>query len=405
MFFGIKVVLLWTSKENLVLRQIDIQMFKFFTGKKESRSTLLNTDTDRHTPKFHTLKVSDVRKETADCVSVAFELPADIESAYRFKPGQYLTLKANINGEEIRRSYSICSCPYDGELRVAIKKVEGGVFSTYANHDLVAGDTLDVMTPIGNFTTEFNENQSRSYVAVAAGSGITPVMSLIKSAMIAEPNSKFTLIYGNRNSASVIFKDEIEDLKDKYMNRLEVHHVLSREDQGSDLMKGRITEEKIKGFAEKFFDVNETAAYFLCGPEEIIHATEKALADMGVAKEKIHFELFTPAKDSAPKKELSSNSTAKDVLSSVSVILDGDETHMDISTKGKTILDSALDAGADVPFACKGAVCCTCRAKVLEGTAEMEMNYALTDEEVEEGYILTCQSHPTSEKVVVSFDE
>ncbi|NVK03384.1 MAG: phenylacetate-CoA oxygenase/reductase subunit PaaK [Flavobacteriia bacterium] len=381
-------------------------MLKFFSRNKESRKALLDTSNERHTPKFHKLTVSDVRRETADCVSVAFDLPEDLEGNYKFKPGQYLTLRTDIGGEDIRRSYSICSCPFDGELRVAIKRVEGGVFSTYANHDLKVGDVLDVMTPIGNFTTEFDEKNTKQYVAIAAGSGITPVMSLIKSAMIAEPNSKFTLIYGNRNSASVIFKDEIEDLKDAHMNRLEVHHVLSREDQGSDLLKGRIDAEKVKGFAERFFDVSKTDAYFLCGPEEIIHASEDALASLGVSKDKIHFELFTSSTDAAPKKtESESTSSSNDVLSSVTVILDGDETHMDISTKGKTILDSALDAGADVPFACKGAVCCTCRAKVLEGSAEMEMNYALTDEEVEEGYILTCQSHPTAEKVVVSFDE
>lgn len=381
-------------------------MLKFFTRSKENRKALLDTSSERHTPKFHTLKVTDVRRETADCVSVAFDLPEDLESVYKFKPGQYLTLRSTINGEDIRRSYSICSCPFDGELRVAIKRVEGGLFSTYANHDLKAGDELEVMTPIGNFTTDFSETNEKQYVAIAAGSGITPVMSLIKSAMIAEPKSKFILIYGNRNSASVIFKDEIEDLKDEHMNRLEVHHVLSREDQGTDLLKGRIDAHKVTQFAEKFFDVSETDAYFLCGPEEVIRASEEALAKLGVAKEKIHFELFTSSADTASKKvESKSSESSSDVLSSVTVILDGDETHMDISTKGKTILDSALDAGADVPFACKGAVCCTCRAKVLEGTAKMEMNYALTDEEVDEGYILTCQSHPTSERVVVSFDE
>lgn len=379
-------------------------MLKFFSRKKESKS-LINETEDRTKPKFHKLKVSDVRKETADCVSISFELPEELENDFRFKPGQYLTLRTEIDGQDVRRSYSICSCPYDGEVRVAVKRVEGGVFSTFANHDLKAGDELDVMTPMGNFTHSFSPDKEAQYVAIAAGSGITPVMSLIKSALKAEPNSKFTLIYGNRNSASVIFKDEIEDLKDEYMERLEVHHVLSREDQGSDLLKGRIDEEKVKGFADRFFDIEEVNAYFLCGPEEIIRASEKALESLGVSQDKILFELFTPAKDSAKKVETVDTSKDKEAVRSVTVILDGDETHMDISTKGKTILDSALDAGADVPFACKGAVCCTCRAKVLEGSAEMEMNYALTDEEVEEGYILTCQSHPTADKVIVSFDE
>ncbi|KAB2810215.1 1,2-phenylacetyl-CoA epoxidase subunit PaaE [Phaeocystidibacter luteus] len=380
-------------------------MLKFFSKKKETKESLLDSSAERHTPHFHKLSVSDVRRETEDCVSVAFDLPSDLQDKYRFKPGQYLTLRTEIDGNDVRRSYSICSCPQDGELRVAIKRVDGGVFSTYANKTLKVGDELDVMTPIGNFTSEFVAGQTNQYVAIAAGSGITPIMSLIKTALQTEENSKFILIYGNRNSASVIFKDEIEDLKDKYMNRLEVHHVLSREDQGSDLMKGRIDAEKVEAFAEKFFDLDKTAGYFLCGPEEIIRASEKALSNLGVNKDLIHFELFTPAADSAKKVETNDTVEKKNVHSNVTVILDGDETHMEMDSKGKTILDSALDAGADVPFACKGAVCCTCRAKVLEGSAEMEMNYALTDEEVEEGYILTCQSHPTAEKVVVSFDE
>lgn len=380
-------------------------MLKFFTRKKESRPNLTDSSTERHTPHFHTLEVSDVRRETADSVSVAFHLPAELQEKYLFKPGQYLTLRKEIDGQDIRRSYSICSAPHEGELRVAIKRVDGGLFSTFANSELKVGDNLEVMTPIGNFTTDFDASRKAHYVAIAAGSGITPVLSLVKTALEQEPESTFTLIYGNRNSASVIFKDAIEDLKDQYMNRLEVHHVLSREDQGSDLLKGRIDADKVAAFADRFFDAADTRAFFLCGPEEVIRASEKALNQLGVAKEAIHFELFTAAKDGAAKKTTSETVGASDVLSQVTVILDGDETHMDISSKGKTILDSALDAGADVPFACKGAVCCTCRAKVLEGTVEMEMNYALTDDEVEEGYVLTCQSHPTSDVVKVSFDE
>ncbi len=379
-------------------------MLKFFSRKKDTKF-LINETSDRIKPAFHKLKVADVRKETADCVSVSFELPEALEGDFRFKPGQYLTLRTDINGEDVRRSYSICSCPFDGEVRVAIKRVEGGAFSTYANHDLKVGDELDVMTPMGNFTRDFEAKKETHYVAIAAGSGITPVMSLIKTALQTEANSKFILIYGNRNSASVIFKDEIEDLKDQYMERLEVHHVLSREDQGSDLLKGRITEDKVKGFAERFFSIDQVDAYFLCGPEEMIRASESALASLGVDKNKVLFELFTPAKDIVKKETTADTTSSATATSSVTVILDGDETHMEMSSKGKTILDEALDAGADVPFACKGAVCCTCRAKVLKGTAEMEMNYALTDEEVEEGFILTCQSHPTSSRVVVSFDE
>ncbi|MEQ9261939.1 MAG: 1,2-phenylacetyl-CoA epoxidase subunit PaaE [Owenweeksia sp.] len=381
-------------------------MLKFFKKALGTKKSLLGDTRSSSRPRFHTLRVQDITRETEDCVSVAFEIPEELEENYRFVPGQYLTLEVEIDGEKVRRSYSLCSSPLDGELRVAIKKVEGGRFSSWANTQLTVGKEMQVMTPEGKFNAEVNPEHKHNYVAFAAGSGITPVFSIMKSVLEMEPQSTFTLFYGNKTSNTVIFRDKIDGLKNEYMNRLEVHHVLSREDQGTDYLKGRIDENKCISFSKQFFDVSETDAYFLCGPEAMINCVSDSLVKLSVPKEKIHYELFTsPSQNIAHKTKVSATKKQDTVKSKVTVILDGEETHFDISSDGNAILDAALDAGADVPYACKGAVCCTCRAKVLEGSVEMEMNYALEDDEVEEGYVLTCQSHPTSEKVVVSYDE
>lgn len=380
-------------------------MLNFFRKTKESPKSLF-TNEKKSRPRFHTLKVQDITRETSDCVSVAFEVPGDLQEDYKFIPGQYLTLEKEIDGEAVRRSYSLCSSPSDGELRVAIKKVEGGRFSSWANSDLTVGTEMRVMTPDGNFNATLDPSNKNNYVAFAAGSGITPIFSIMKSVLEMEPASTFTLFYGNKTGKTVIFRDKIDGLKNKYMNRLEVHHVLSREDQGTDLLKGRIDEQKCISFSERFFDVKDTSAFFLCGPEAMIDCVSQSLRSLGAPKENIHYELFTsPSEKIAHKTKVSADKTSEKLKSAVTVILDGEETHFDITSDGDVILDAALDAGADVPYACKGAVCCTCRAKVLEGSVEMEMNYALEDDEVEDGFILTCQSHPTSEKVVVSYDE
>ena len=354
---------------------------------------------------FHRLQVKEVRRETEDCVSVLLDVPEERQADFHFIQGQYLTFKKTISGEEVRRSYSLCSSPLDGELRVAIKEVEGGRFSTFANRELQTGDELESMTPRGSFHVPLGTEAGSQYVAFASGSGITPVMSILRTTLKQEPDSHFHLFYGNRNSQSVIFKEMLDDLKNEFMGRLEVHHILSREDQGSDLLKGRLDAEKCMAFGKTFFDPASIRAYFLCGPGEMIEKIQGALTDMGVAKERIHFELFSAPMVKKPAAEKKEKQHDKKLKAQVTVILDSDETHFEMSGNRKTVLDAALDAGADVPFACKGAVCCTCRAKVLEGTADMEMNYALEDEEVEEGYVLTCQALPTSEKVVVSYDE
>ncbi len=376
-------------------------MLKFFSRSKKTTDSLITDTAHSKAGHFHTLTVSDIKQETEDCVSVAFQIPDDLHDLYKFVPGQYLTLRRFFDGEDVRRSYSICSSPLSGELRVAIKKVEKGLFSTWANSELKVGDSLDVMSPMGHFVLEPNESNENTYVAFAAGSGITPIMSIMKSVIEIEPNSKFILIYGNRSNNSIIFKEEIEDLKNANLNRLEVHHILSREDQGSDLLYGRINAEKVAECGKQFFAPINVAGYYLCGPIDMINAASETLQGVGVDKSKIHYELFTSAgvkdkvdhsKDDEPKEKVDAQ---------VTIVLDGEETHVNMVSDGRSI----LDAGADVPYACKGAVCCTCRAKLIEGTATMEMNYALMDDEVEDGYILTCQSHPTSEKVVVSFDE
>lgn len=355
------------------------------------------------TPKFHSLQIADVRKETEDTVSIAFEVPTALKSDYSFLPGQYLTLKAIINGADTRRSYSLCSAPFENEWRVAVKQVENGVFSTYANASLKAGDTMEVMTPTGNFCLKPDANAKKTYALFAAGSGITPILSIAKTALKEEPNSEVNLFYGNKNFNSIIFREEVEALKNTYMNRLRVVHVLSRESLGNQIQKGRINKEKCDDLFKAFLANDTIDAVYVCGPEEMILGVKDSMLENGVDEKAIHFELFTTpgvkkTADVAP-------STEAAIASNVSIILDGDTIDLALNSDGETILDAAQRAGADLPFACKGGVCCTCKAKIMEGTAKMDVNYALEKDEVEAGYILTCQAHPTSEKLIVSFDE
>lgn len=358
-------------------------------------------------PKFNTLKVKDIKRETSECVSVAFEVPEQLIEDYAFVQGQYLTLKAEIQGEEVRRSYSICTSPLDNDLRVAIKKVEGGRFSTYANEQLRPGDSLEVMTPMGRFYTQLDANNENNYVAFAAGSGITPVMSILKTTLQKEPKSNFILFYGNRATDSIIFKEEIEALKNIFMGRLSVHHVLSREQQDSPLFTGHIDADKCMAFSKTFFDSAEISAFFLCGPGAMIEEVSNQLIERGVDKSNIHFELFTTDQAGAlnlmPKNTATSSST-EEVEAMISITLDGNSFSFPLPSKGDTILDAALKAGADLPFSCKGGVCATCRAKVVKGQVNMDVNYALEQDEIENGYVLTCQSHPASAEVHVDFD-
>lgn len=354
------------------------------------------------TPKFHTLKIRDLIKETEDCVSVSFEVPENLHSDYQYTSGQYLTLKAIVDGEDVRRSYSLCSAPYQNEWRVAIKQVANGKFSTFANEGLKIGDELEVMTPMGNFQVEIDPKNEKSYALFAAGSGITPILSIAKSILREEPKSHISLFFGNKNSGSIIFKEEIEALKNLHLDRFRIIHVLSRESLGNSIQKGRIDEEKCASLFDAFMLHEGIDEAFICGPESMIFGVKNALESKGVETQKIHFELFTT--DGHAPSPAAKEAAKHDIESNMLVIIDGDEFPVNL-LPGQTILDASYDAGADLPFACKGGVCCTCKAKVIEGSARMDVNFALDEQEVAEGYILTCQAHPTSEKIIVSFDE
>ncbi len=353
---------------------------------------------------FHPLTVAEVSRETSDCVSIAFSIPAALAETFQYKQGQYITLRTHINGQEIRRSYSVCSSPLDHELRVAVKQVPGGLFSTYANHTLKKGDTLDVLPPLGKFFTELDPSQAKEYVGFAAGSGITPILSIIKTTLRTEPKSSFTLVYGNRNRHAIIFKEALEALKNLYMDRFRVIYILSREKTDAPINFGRIDGEKCATLCEKTIDAQNTDAFFLCGPEEMIFSVKEQLENLGVDKKKIHFELFTTPGAKKNTEQKTQNSHPQDIKSKVTIKLDGVSFDFDLGFEDKSILDAALQHGADLPYACKGGVCCTCRAKLIEGEVDMDVNYGLEADEIEQGFILTCQSHPRTEKVVVDFD-
>jgi ring-1,2-phenylacetyl-CoA epoxidase subunit PaaE len=351
---------------------------------------------------FHKLKINDIRRETADCVSVSFEAPEALHETFRFEPGQHLTLRAQLDGEELRRTYSICAGALDGDLRIAVKKVPQGRFSTFVNEQLKVGDVLDVLPPAGRFTAAINPENARTYVAFAAGSGITPILSILKTVLQTEPNSRFSLIYGNKNRGSIIFKSQIEALKNKYMGRLSVFHILSREAADAELFSGRIDRAKCARLFEKLIDVRRTDLFLLCGPEAMLHEVREALADAGVPVDKIRFELFGTAQK--PKIERP-EATVDTPTSRITLRQDGAAFHFDMPYEGESILDAALRHGADLPFACKGGVCCTCRAKVTQGETAMDVNYSLQPDELARGFVLTCQSHPRSAEVTVDFDQ
>jgi len=352
---------------------------------------------------FHPLRIKEIKRETPDCVSVQFDIPEELKNDFTYKQGQSLTMRAMIKGEEVRRTYSICSSPLDKEWRVAIKKVEGGLFSAFANDQLKRGDTLEVMEPVGKFYTDLDPSQAKNYLAFAAGSGITPVLSLIKTTLITEPQSSFTLVYGNKNRGSIIFFEQLEGLKNKYMGRFNLVHILSREKTDAPINFGRIGIEKLNDLG-KLVDYAGTDEFFVCGPEEMIFCIKDFLETKGIDKKKIHFELFTSPgqKKTVRNREYE---TATGPKSRITVKLDGRSFDFDLSlASDTTILDAALKEGADLPYACKGGMCCTCKARLVEGEVMMDVHWGLEEEEVEKGYILTCQSHPKTEKVVVDFD-
>jgi ring-1,2-phenylacetyl-CoA epoxidase subunit PaaE len=353
---------------------------------------------------FHKLKIKDIRKETDDCISISFDIPEALKDTFIFQHGQNITLKQDLEGQETRRSYSICTSPFDNDLRVAVKKVEGGLFSGFAHSTLKAGDELEVLPPTGRFNTILHPGHAKKYLAFAAGSGITPVMSIIKTVLQTEPNSSFTLVYGNRNRHSIIFFEELEALKNKYLQRLNLIYVLSREGTDTNINAGRIDLNKLTDLSRL---INYTAMdeIFICGPEEMIFTVKDFMEALKIDSKKIHFELFTTPGQKKNSFSVSGESKETSGKSHVIVKLDGRTMEFDLAPDSDdTILDAAIKLGADLPYSCRGGVCCTCKAKLTEGKVEMEMNWGLEEEEVEQGYILTCQSHPRSANVMVDFD-
>ncbi len=359
------------------------------------------------TPQFHPLRIRDVRPETADAVTVSFEVPPELREQYRFTQGQFVTLKAHVDGVETRRSYSICvgvtDYDRDGELRIGIKRVRGGRFSNFAFETLKAGHTIDVMTPDGRFFSHLNAEHGKQYVAFAGGSGITPVLAIIKTTLEIETRSTFVLIYGNRDVHSVMFAEELEDLKNRYMNRFILYHVLSDDIQEVELFNGILDQRKCAAFLDSLVPAGEIDEAFICGPAPMMDAAEAALKAAGVDEKKIHVERFgTPLPQAgAPAIEITETTPAADL----EIVLDGKRRKLRLPYDGASLLDVGLHAGLALPYACKGGVCCTCRAKVLEGEVRMDKNYTLEEQEIRDGFVLTCQCHPVSERVVVSYDE
>ena len=362
---------------------------------------------------FYKLPIKEIRQETPDCISVLFDVPDELKEAFKFNQGQSLTMRTTLNDEEVRRTYSICSSPIDKEWRVAIKKVEGGVFSTFANQQLKTGDILEVMQPVGKFYTRLDPSQKKNYLAFAAGSGITPVMSIINTTLRTEPQSQFTLVFGNRNKNSIIFKEDLEALKDKYLDRFRVYYILSRERTEIPLNTGRIDVNKLVEL-NRLIDYNKIDEFFICGPEEMIFSVKEYLEQKDVDRRIIHFELFTtPGENSrttgssgqfAIGNKQSGTDKNVEAKSKVSIKMDGIMFDFDLSYEGQSILEAGLQQGADLPFACKGGVCTSCKARLLEGKVFMDVHWGLEPDEIEQGFILTCQSHPRSERVVVDYD-
>jgi ring-1,2-phenylacetyl-CoA epoxidase subunit PaaE len=353
--------------------------------------------------KFYPLTVAGVRHETRDAIAVTLDVPDELKATFAYKQGQHLTLRAMIEGEDVRRSYSICSAVQDDALRVAIKRTPGGMFSSWANEALKPGMQLDVMPPMGHFNVPLDAANEKRYLAFAAGSGITPILSIIKTTLQAEPKSSFTLVYGNRATSSVIFRDELTDLKDTYLDRLRLVYVMSREQQDIELFNGRITREKCGQFLQHWIDIADIDVAFICGPEEMMHGVSAALHEAGMAKEQIRIELFAasiPKHEHKPRKL----EAGERHQTEVTVIMDGSASSFSMDKDKESVLDAGLRAGLEMRWSCKGGVCSTCRCKVLEGEVEMDVNYALEDYEVARGFVLSCQSFPLTDKVVLDFD-
>jgi ring-1,2-phenylacetyl-CoA epoxidase subunit PaaE len=356
---------------------------------------------------FHPLRVRAVQPDTEEAVIVTFEVPPDLQASFGFTQGQYLTLRKEIDGQDLRRSYSICAGLDDGELRVGVRKVRGGVFSQWINEHLRPGDTISVMAPQGRFFVPIEPPAQRHHVGIAGGSGITPILSIMKTVLAREPRSRFTLIYGNRSLKSTMFKEELEDLKDRYLTRLALHHVFSDEHTDAPISMGLMDRAKIGEFLRTLVPAATIDHAFVCGPFQMNDEAQAALLAAGVDEERIHIERFgVPQQASGAVGAVVHEAKPGDAeRSRVVIVRDGLRREIDFSRDQPSILDAASAAGLEVPFSCTSGVCGTCRAKVLEGDVRMERNFALGKQEVAAGFVLTCQAHPMTERVVLSFDE
>ncbi len=353
---------------------------------------------------FHTLRIAEIVPETAEAKSIRFDVPEELREAFAFRPGQHLTLKADIAGEDVRRNYSLCVAPQDGRLMVTVKRIAGGVFSNWANDNLKPGDAVEVMEPHGSFTWDFRPEARNHYAGFAGGSGITPVMSLLKTALLSEPESRFTLFYGNRDSSSVIFLEELAALKNRFMDRLQIHHFLAEEFEDIDLFNGMLDRTKCDLILGSLIEPDQIAAFFICGPGPMMDAAEAALVEVGVPADRILIERFTAGRPSAALAAQMQQLQTQAAGLSMMVTLDGRTRRVPFDAAAGNILDSARIAGMPAPYACKAGVCATCRARITKGDVEMAARYGLTDEEIAAGYVLTCQSVPKGEGIEVDYD-
>jgi len=353
---------------------------------------------------FYSLRVREVRRETPDAVSIAFEVPDELRDAFRYAPGQYLTLRAMLGGEEVRRSYSICSGLDDDEWRVAVKHVPDGIFSHHASNSLRPGDVIDVMLPAGRFGVPMVPGQARVHVGFAAGSGITPIMAILRSVLSREPQSRFVLFYGSRSTAEIIFREALEDLKDRFLDRLSVFHVLSREQQDIPVLGGRLDAEKVRALLPAVVAPAAIDHAYICGPTSMLDILPTVLHELGVPPERVHVERFTPADGPVRlPRPVPTRADASRFATAV-IIHEGKSNEVPVAD-GEAVLDAGLRAGLNLPWSCRGGMCSTCRARLRDGAVTMAQNYALEPWETDAGYILTCQSHPTSTKLTVDYDQ
>jgi len=353
-------------------------------------------------PKFHQLAINDLRRETRDAVSLTFAIPNELKDDYSFSPGQYLTLRTMMGGEEVRRSYSICSGPDDGELRIAVKRIDGGAFSSWVMDELKIGDQLDVMTPTGRFGIAPAPEGARIYAAFAAGSGITPILSIVKSVLAQEPRSRFFLFYGNRSTGNILFHEALDELKDRFIDRLSVFYVISGEEQDIPILHGRLDREKVRVLLRALVPAATVDHVFICGPTGMSEPIEATCRDVGIAPDRIHVERFVSEFGGKPRPKAIVPEGAPP-KAFAALIIDGKRREVPVA-EGEAILDAALRAGLDLPFACKGGMCSTCRARLVEGKAQMEVNYSLEPWELAKGFVLTCQAKPVTDRVVVDYD-